>query len=133
MRDYPERVALNTGRTTMAWGLLIALLPSLLYLGHWSLRIPLPRTDSYVAVGALEPAHGHGEDGEHGRHCHGDASCSDSPPAPMLSAFALVAEAGLLAAAALTLRPVISIEHVLGPQAVHGPEAPPPRVAGSPA
>jgi len=69
------------------WALLLALLPALTFLGHWSLHVDVPGTNLYVVVVPGEPAQAHTHDGKqqdsgqsHERHCHaGVASCSDIP------------------------------------------------------
>jgi len=66
-------------RLLQVWALLLAYLPSLLFLGHWEPRVAVPGTPwSFgLPVGreyADEAA------GDHARHCHGDAAgCSDVP------------------------------------------------------
>ncbi len=69
------------------WALLLALLPTLTFLGHWSLHVDVPGTNLYVLLIPGEPSEAHTHDGaqqdsaqSHERHCHaGVASCSDIP------------------------------------------------------
>lgn len=72
--------------------LLLALLPSVLYLGHWSVRVPVPGTGGFVAIGMRAEHDGQATDGGHEEHCHGSASCTDAPPAPVSAGFALLNE-----------------------------------------
>ncbi len=73
--------ALLTGpnsRRRMAWALLVALAPTLMYAGHWNVHVELPG-GYYLGIpgGRQETA---GDDEAHHRHCHGDsASCSEAP------------------------------------------------------
>lgn len=80
-----------------AWALLIAFLPTLSFLGHWSLHVDIPGTNEYLVIVPGAPTasgtHSHDgstETGDHGRHCHAAvASCSDIPLTG-ISAFALL-------------------------------------------
>ncbi len=82
----PKSAALNLG----ALALLIAILPSLLFLGHWTLRFDVPGTDYSLGLPKAGVAHGEAAAHDHARHCHGNsASCSDVPFAGA-SAFALM-------------------------------------------
>jgi hypothetical protein len=77
--------------------LLLALLPSVLYLGHWSLRVPIPTTGAFVAIGMRAEHDAQAARGDdHGKHCHGDATCTDAPPAPAINVFAMLSESILL-------------------------------------
>lgn len=79
--------------------LLIALLPTLTFLGHWSLQIDVPGTNLYVVLIPGEPEHSHAADSQepedeasHSQHCHTNAgSCSDVPFTGV-SPFALLSE-----------------------------------------
>ena len=115
--------------------LLVALLPSMTFLGHWQVELPLPNTDSHIALPRAPQAHEHGSPGghedDHSQHCHADAdSCSDVPYTGA-SAFALLndtvamlgAAGALVALAAFAWRP-----HGAAP---HFPDSPPPRIAAS--
>ena len=73
--------------------LLLSLMPTLLFVGHWSLHIEIPGTDHYV--GAPPPraervtAHHHGPSGQdsshdHEQHCHANAAtCADAAAVPV--------------------------------------------------
>lgn len=82
-----------------SWAMACAILPSLLFLGHWSLRFDLPGTSARLVVlpgeehsADHDSPHGQSSNDAHERHCHGDAaSCSDVPFAGG-SAFALLKE-----------------------------------------
>lgn len=80
-----------TGRWR-SWLLLAALLPSLLFLGHWTLEIPLPGLGWYV--GTPEAAHSHTaeEETHHEQHCHATVSACGDVPFTGVSAFALLTE-----------------------------------------
>ena len=79
--------------------MVIALAPSLLFLGHWSLEVPLPG-GWHAALGLQEASYGEGE-AVHAEHCHGESSCSETQPLG-LGGFALMGRAlALLGAAAL--------------------------------
>lgn len=72
-----------------SWALVVALLPTLTFLGHWTLQFDIPGTNLFVLVvpGETAPdAHTHdggtqpGDNHSHEQHCHaGVASCSDIP------------------------------------------------------
>ncbi len=108
-----------------------ALAPSLMFLGHWSVSIPVPGTGWYVGMPATPHRHTEESDDGHERHCHADAaSCGDVPFAGA-SAFALLTDTVVLLGAsgllmALTLRywePSLS--------ATIAPERRPPRFAAA--
>lgn len=87
MTPGTKSAAFNLG----ARALLIAILPSLLFFGHWTVRVDIPGTNLYVGMPESGAA-GEGSGHDHSRHCHGDsASCSDVPFAGA-SAFALMSE-----------------------------------------
>lgn len=78
-------------RRTLPWLLLIAYLPSLTFVGHFSLDINIPGTAWYIGL-PESPGHSAHNDGlagvngsaghfhDHAEHCHIDlASCSDAP------------------------------------------------------
>lgn len=103
-----------------AWALLVAFLPTLTFLGHWTLHIDIPGTNEYLLIVPGEPAHADSHADEHSsqsenhdRHCHaGVASCSDIPLTG-ISAFALLndsiaylgATGALIVLAAIAWRP----------------------------
>jgi hypothetical protein len=75
-----------------ARALLIAFLPSLLFLGHWTIRFDIPGTDLYVGMPESAHVHTEGDGHDHAQHCHANvASCSDVPFTGA-SAFALMSE-----------------------------------------
>ncbi len=72
--------------------LILSLLPTLLFVGHWSLRIDIPGTDSYIGAPtarAETSVHHHvpsSKDGghEHEQHCHANAAtCADAAAVPV--------------------------------------------------
>ena len=102
-----------------AWALLLAFLPTVMFLGHWTFHVDIPGTNLYILIVPGEPtqadshadAHSAGEN--HDRHCHaGVASCSDVPLTG-ISAFALLNDSlvylgvagALIALAAIAWRP----------------------------
>jgi len=104
-----------------AWALLVAFLPTLTFLGHWTLQIDIPGTNEYLLIVPGAPEHNtdsHGDEHSsetetHDQHCHaGVATCSDIPLTG-ISAFALLNESiaylgvagALIALAAITWRP----------------------------
>ena len=115
-----------------AWLLLLALLPTLTFFGHWpGFEIPLPGVDASIGLPFAGHTHAHGEAGageDHGRHCHEDsAGCSDVPFTGA-SGFLLLAEAVAgLAAAAPLLAVRLAAAHAPAGRTV-APEPNPPRV-----
>lgn len=109
-----------------SFALIIALLPTLTFLGHWTLHIDVPGTNLYLVLVPAEPesAHTHTDTaehedgGSHSQHCHTSAaSCSDipftgaSPFALINDSLAHLGEAGALIAIALALwRPWRSLQ-----------------------
>lgn len=83
------------GRRRASWILILALLPTLTFLGHWPGQISIPGTDYYLAIpGSASAPSGDTSTSahDHTRHCHADAaSCSDVPAAAGVS-FALMNE-----------------------------------------
>jgi hypothetical protein len=115
----------------MALTMLAALAPSLLYLGHWSVRLPVPGTNAFIAIGMQAEHQAQASEGGHEKHCHGTASCTDSPPAPVPIGFALLNEALALLAAAGLLVPVVVAGGRLRTLAAVPPLLPPPRPAAA--
>ena len=116
--------------------LLLALLPSLLFLGHWQPELAVPFFASHILLvpgegAAHESAPESGESAAHARHCHGGAAtCSDVPYAGG-SGFALLSEAVAL----LTAPPaVVAVNEVLDLFALHapGPDPRPPQPKAQP-
>ena len=120
--------------------LLLALLPSLLFLGHWQLELAVPLLASHILLvpgegaaleSAPEPAPESGKSAAHARHCHGGAAtCSDVPYAGG-SGFALLSEAVAQLAAPPT---VVAVNEILGLFALHapGPDPRPPQPKAQP-
>lgn len=60
--------------------LLVAILPSLTFLGHWALQFDIPGTNSYVVVVPGETHEDAHTEHTHEQHCHaGVATCTDVP------------------------------------------------------
>jgi hypothetical protein len=79
----------------VSWALLVALLPTLLFFGHWpDIQFSIPGSALTFTVPFV--AHGHddgtsGEDG-HEQHCHANVSSCTDIPFTGVSAFALLSE-----------------------------------------
>lgn len=100
--------------------LLVGILPSLIFLGHWGLQFDVPGTNLYVVVVPASPhdeaAHAEtkGQQRQHQDHCHANAaSCTDvpligaSPFALMSDSVAYLGASAMLIALALAVwRPV---------------------------
>lgn len=110
--------------------LLIAILPSLTFLGHWGLQFDIPGSHLYVVLMPVESGHDHvspAEESRHEQHCHANAaSCTDVPfmgasPFALLqySVAHLGALALLIALSVAVWRPGLSL--------TIGPEPRPPR------
>lgn len=102
------------GHHARAWLLLLAILPTLTFMGHWpDIRIGIPGSTAWLTIPlASEGDHHHeGTPGEHGanpedehhsefgteedghgRHCHADAASCTNTPFTGISAFALLSE-----------------------------------------
>ncbi len=88
------------GRRRASWILVLALLPTLTFFGHWPAELSIPGTGYYLALPGAAPASVEGDGHDHSRHCHADAaSCSDVPAAAGVS-FALLNESLALFGAA---------------------------------
>lgn len=90
--------------------LFLSLLPTLLFVGHWSLHIEIPGTNYYVgppervvqtAGTHQHDGHSHGHSGsphDHEQHCHANAAtCADAaaiPVAPVAHLAEAIAELG---------------------------------------
>jgi hypothetical protein len=102
-----------------------ALVPSLLFLGHWSIEVPLPG-GWHAALGATEAPHGE-DQAAHAEHCHGESSCSDTQPLG-IGGFALMGRVLALLGAA---GPMFAAATRRGPRlrgGVVAPEPMPPRL-----
>ncbi|PFG73166.1 hypothetical protein [Tepidiforma thermophila] len=105
--------------------LLVALLPTLTYFGHWpAVAIPLPGT---AAVLALPFASGETAAGDHHQHCHADAAECSSGPGSFALAVSLLAAAIALALPGGPLLPVRAPTTRLALQHLPAPEPGPPR------
>jgi hypothetical protein len=108
--------------------LFIALLPSLLFFGHWQLSLAIPGTGYRVGTRAVhvEAEHHDEANGDHESHCHESAaSCSDAP-LTSISWFAHLSEAvGLIGAAALLISLSVAAWLPASARAIP-PELPPP-------
>lgn len=79
-------------RTSSSKVLFLSLLPTLVFVGHWSLRLDIPGTDYYLGApttaSAAERHHHHGSSEEqsghdHEQHCHANAAtCADAAAVP---------------------------------------------------
>lgn len=113
---YHNRVSSSNDRRDAARALLLlcALVPSLMFFGHWGLSVEIPGTAYRIGK---PPAHGlaeHEHDqpkGDHESHCHESAaSCSDSPPTAfswfgdLSEAMDLIGTSGLVHSVALRTR-----------------------------
>jgi len=74
--------------------LLLSLLPTLLFVGHWSLYVEIPGTNSYIGTPTAEAEatsthHHDGPPGDHSnhdheQHCHANAAtCADAAAVPV--------------------------------------------------
>lgn len=96
---------------TRQLALLLAYLPSLLFIGHWPLAVDIPGTDLYIGLPLTPAARSHagpttpeGEGHDHAQHCHADLGACSDVPFTGASPFALLSEAvAFLGAAGLLL------------------------------
>ena len=131
----------SLGRLRHGWGvvstrvqyvtLLVAILPSLTFVGHWSLNLDVPGTDLYLTLIAAshhdDELARHDDQQAHTNHCHANAaSCTDvpftgaSPFASLHDSIAYMGAAALLVVLAFgTWRPSSTL--------TVGPELRPPR------
>jgi len=109
--------------------LIVAIAPSILYVGHWEPRIDIPFTSYYWGIPeSWQSAGGSHDDESHAEHCHGDSSCTERPVTAGAGVALLRDDLEMLGAAGL-LRAVFAAvrsPHLPGLQA---PETPPPRRA----
>lgn len=62
------------------WLLLIAILPSWTFLGHFSLQVDIPFTDQYLVLVPAAPHDDQSNVRTHENHCHANAAtCTDIP------------------------------------------------------
>jgi hypothetical protein len=89
------RFASPAGRRRASWILVLALLPTLTFFGHWPGQIPIPGTGYHLAIpgsSTAAPAGAANEGHDHASHCHADAAtCSDVPATAGVS-FAILNE-----------------------------------------
>lgn len=111
--------------------LLVAILPSLTFLGHWSLKIDVPRTDLYLTL--IAPSHhddehaGNDDQQAHTNHCHANAASCTDVPFTGASPFALLGDSiAYLGAATLLVALTLGIWRPWATLTV-GPELRPPR------
>lgn len=75
--------------------LILALLPTLTFFGHWPREVAIPGTGYYLAIPgspAAAPGGSTAQGHDHSSHCHADAaSCSDVPATAGVS-FAILNE-----------------------------------------
>jgi hypothetical protein len=111
--------------------LLVAILPSLTFLGHWSLNLDIPGTDLYltlIAASHHDDEHaGHEDEQAHTNHCHANAASCTDVPFTGASPFALLHDSiAHLGAAALLVVLTIGAWRPWSTLTV-GPEPRPPR------
>ena len=118
-----------------SWLLLVALLPTLTFLGHWpALTLAVPGTESVLAIplfghdgNSFAPASGEDDEHEHEQHCHANAASCTDVPYTGASAFALMALAvATLALAASHIRMYAALRQIPAGLALP-PELQPPR------
>ncbi|MCO5202116.1 MAG: hypothetical protein M9925_10485 [Chloroflexi bacterium] len=89
------RLTSPAGRRRASWILVLALLPTLTFFGHWPEQISLPGTGYYLAIPGSSPVAPDGTANgghDHSSHCHADAAtCSDVPATAGVS-FAILNE-----------------------------------------
>jgi hypothetical protein len=84
--------------------LLVAILPSFTFLGHWGLQFDVPGTDDYVVLVPGASHEDQHEVGQHENHCHLNAATCTDIPFTGASPFALLhASVAYLGATALLL------------------------------
>ncbi|MCL6643894.1 MAG: hypothetical protein K6U88_02755 [Dehalococcoidia bacterium] len=107
--------------------LLLALLPTLTYFGHWpAIALPIPGTADVLV---LPFASGETAAGDHHQHCHADAAECSSGPGSFPLAVSLLAAAVALAVPGGPLLPARLRERRLALQHAPEPEPGPPRPA----
>ena len=107
--------------------LLLALLPTLTYFGHWpAIAIPIPGTADVLV---LPFASGETAAGDHHQHCHADAAECSNGPGSFALAVSLLAAAIALALPGGPLLPVRARVPRLALQHLPAPEPGPPRAA----
>lgn len=119
---FPRTTAnARRGRTLCALALLVALLPTLLFMGHSLRPGTMPIDSARGAAAAAGPAHH-----DHEQHCHeGLASCSDQPVTSGPGQFLLADQPE--AAAPLALAMAARAEALAPATSSPPPPEPPPR------
>ena len=108
--------------------LLLALLPSLLYLGHWELSFDIPHTNLYWEMPLIGQSRLHDDGEAHENHCHGDGECASASSIAGVAIALLSRVLGLIGAnGLLSLVAVLSVMPVQRPG--DAPVPPPPRGA----
>lgn len=127
------------GRRVREWALLVALLPSLTFVGHWRPHVDIPGTNLYVGLpapaGESQPHTHSGQtrDGgdDHASHCHANASSCTDVPYVGASAFALLTESASFIGAAVVLTAVALAAWRPHRTLAIAPEPRPPRLLSS--
>ncbi|MCL4239773.1 MAG: hypothetical protein KJ048_00320 [Dehalococcoidia bacterium] len=122
--------------------LFLSLLPTLLFVGHWSLHIEIPGTDYFVgppgrAVQAEGTHHHDAPSGEHSgsghdheQHCHANAAtCADAAAVPVAPVAHLAEAIAALGADSAWLRIPNETRSLSGWDAA--PQFPPPKLTSS--
>jgi len=114
--------------------LVLSLSPTLLFVGHWSLRMDIPGTSYYIGAPTTEDApspHHHGpsknDSGhQHEQHCHTNAAtCADAAAVPVAPVAHLAEAVATLGAESPWRRVPLEITSLTGWTAA--PQFPPPR------
>jgi hypothetical protein len=117
----------------VSWTLLIALLPTLLFFGHWpDIQFSLPGTGLTLAVPFISHDHSGAPDEDgHTQHCHANVGTCTDVPFTGASAFAYLSESvAALGIAAAFIGLVALCWRPLADQSV-APELQPPRLTCS--
>lgn len=108
--------------------LLVALAPSILYVGHWEPRFDIPFTSYYWGIPEDWGGHGENEDtSSHADHCHGDSSCAGKPVSAGATVALLREHVAYLGTFGL-LAIVVGAWWSPRQRLTAGPETPPPRL-----
>ena len=119
--------------------LFLSLLPTLLFVGHWSLHIEIPGTGYYVGPPAqVQDAGTHHHDGpsgersghDHQQHCHTNAAtCADAAAVPGAPVAHLADAVAAIGADSAWLQMAFETHSLTGWDAA--PQPPPPRLTSS--
>lgn len=127
-RGHRQGTWSHAARRRAVWLIVAAYLPSLLFLGHWELKIDIPGTDYYV--GTPEWGHSHAEhEGEHEEHCH--TKLNSCARVPLTTTAFVLFMAAALEAEAHEARGVPAFTALWAPHEPKAisPDPPPPRAA----